>query len=191
MRSPAFLAAVFYAIVAAAAGLRAQAADTSASLYQLEARLTLQDGRATGLDLHRGHPVLVTMFYAGCQATCPLIIDTLRAVEGQLDAGKRKDLRVLLVSIDPEHDTPQALAAVARERRIDTSRWALAHADEATVRRIAAAVGQQYRRLPDGQYSHATQISVLNRQGEIVAQSAKLGAPDEALVAALNNALAR
>lgn len=163
----------------------AHAADPPASLYQLEAALTAQDGRAVGLDVHRGHPVLVTMFYAGCQATCPVIIDTLRAVEHALNADQRRDLRVLLISIDPEHDTPEALAALARERRIDTTRWTLARADEQTVRRIAAAVGQQYRRLPSGQYSHSTQISVLNAAGEIIAQSAKLGSPDEKLVAAL------
>jgi protein SCO1/2 len=162
------------------------AADPStSSLYQLDAKLTAQDGRAVGLDLHRGHPVLVTMFYAGCQATCPVIIDTLRAVENALPADQRRDLRVLLVSIDPEHDTPEALAALARERRIDTTRWTLARADEHTVRLIAAAVGQQYRRLPSGQYSHSTQISVLNTEGEIVAQSAMLGPPDDRLVTAL------
>jgi protein SCO1/2 len=157
----------------------------STSLYQLDAPLTAQDGRAIGLDVYRGQPVLVTMFYAGCQATCPVIIDTLRSVENKLDAAKQKNLRVLLVSIDPEHDTAEAMAAVARERRIDTTRWTLARTDEHTVRRIAAALNQQYRRLPDGQYSHATQISVLNAKGEIVAQSSTLGSADEKLLAAL------
>jgi protein SCO1/2 len=163
----------------------ARSTEPSTSLYQLEAKLTSQDGLAVGLDLHRGHPVLVTMFYAGCQATCPVIIDTLRAVEHTLTADQRRDLRVLLISIDPEHDTPAALAALARERRIDLTRWTLARADERTVRQIAAAVGQQYRRLPSGQYSHSTQISVLSPQGEIIAQSAKLGTPALKLVVAL------
>jgi protein SCO1/2 len=173
------------ALVAGLAIGPARAADPSTSLYQLDARLTAQEGRDVGLDLYRGHPVLVTMFYAGCQATCPVIIDTLRAVENSLNADQRRALRVLLVSIDPEHDTPEALAALARERRIDTTRWTLARADEHTVRRIAAAVGQQYRRLPSGQYSHSTQISVLDSRGVILAQSAKLGTPDEKLLVAL------
>jgi protein SCO1 len=163
----------------------AQAGYPSASLYQLEAALTAQDGRAIRLDLYRGHPVLVTMFYGSCQATCPVIIDTLRAVERDLEAAQRNDLRVLLISIDPERDTPEVLAAMARERRIDTRRWTLARADEHTVRRIAAAVNQQYRRLPSGQFSHATQISVLDAGGEIVAQSDQLGRVDGKLLAAL------
>jgi protein SCO1/2 len=165
--------------------LAAPAAEPSASLYQLKVPLTAQDGRGIGLDVYRGQPVLITMFYAGCQATCPLIIDTLRAVEHKLDAARLRDVRVLLVSIDPEHDTAEALAATARERRIDTSRWTLARADEGSVRLVAAALGVQYRRLPDGQYSHATQISVLDAAGNIVAQSGQLGRADEKLVEAL------
>ncbi len=123
--------------------------------------------------------------YSGCQATCPLIIDTLRSVENKLDPTRRKELRVLLVSIDPEHDTAAALAATAKQRGLDTSRWTLARTDSANVRRIAAALGLQYRQLPDGQFSHATQISVLDAGGEILAQSDKLGTADEKLVVAL------
>ena len=66
------------------------AVDPSDSVYQLKASLTAQDGREIGLDVYRGQPVLVTMFYASCQATCPLIIDTLRSVERKLDAGQLK-----------------------------------------------------------------------------------------------------
>lgn len=164
------------------------AADPSESLYQLKAPLIAQDGRAIGLDVYRGQPVLVTMFYAGCQATCPLIIDTLRSVEKKLPPEQLKNLRVLLVSIDPEHDTPAALAATAKERRIDLSRWTLAHADERTVRQVAAALGVQYRKLPDGQFSHATQISVLDARGKILAQSDQLGGADEKLVQAIGAA---
>lgn len=182
---PWHLAPLALLALRAFADVGTQAPAPSESLYQLEAPLVAQDGRAIALDVYRGNPVLVTMFYASCQATCPLIIDTLRSVERKLPAEQQKNLRVLLISIDPEHDTPQALAATARERRIDTTRWTLAHADERTVRLVAAALGVQYRKLPDGQFSHATQISVLDGAGKIVAQSDRLGTADEKLVGAL------
>jgi protein SCO1/2 len=179
---------VLLALRAVAAAAAEQPSD---SLYQLAAPLTAQDGRAIGLDVYRGQPVLVTMFYASCQATCPLIIDTLRAVEKQVPPEQMKRLRVLLVSIDADHDTPEVLAATAQERRVDTARWTLAHADERTVRQVAAALGVQYRKLPDGQFSHATQISVLDGQGRILAQSDQLGRVDERLVQAIGVAAGR
>jgi protein SCO1 len=152
-----------------------RAADPSASLYHLDARLTDQSGRAQGLDVHRGHPVLVTLFYSGCLATCPLIIDTLRSVERELPAAERARLRVLMISIDSEHDTPAALRTLAQTRRIDLERWTLARADSASVRKIAAALGVQYRSLPDGGFNHSTVIALLSPLGEITASTSRLG----------------
>lgn len=171
--------------VALAWPVAAAEADRSASLYLLEAPLRSQDARAVRLDVHRGHPVMITMFYASCPAACPLIIDTLRAIERDLDAQRRADVRVLMVSIDPDRDTPEALAELARTRRIDTSRWTLAQTDASSVRKLAAALGIQYRELPNGEFSHASIITVLDAHGEIVTQSAELGRADPKLLDAL------
>src|SRR5690242_14645319 len=148
--------------------LDASAKDTDppASLYHLDAHLVDQAGRAQGLDVHRGAPVLVTMFYGSCQATCPLIIDTLRSTERALAPAQRARLRVLLISFDPARDTPAALAKIAAERHIDSARWTLATTDADTVRDIAALLDLQYRQLPSGEFSHATVIALLSPRGE-------------------------
>lgn len=164
---------------------QATASDPQDSLYHLDATLTNQAGQRHGLDVHRGAPVLVTMFYGSCPMTCPLLIDTVRAVERSTPEPQRKALRVLMISIDPEHDTPAALANLARERRIDTSRWTLARADAPTVRKIAALLNIQYRQLPNGGYNHSSVITLLSPQGEIVAHSSVLGRSDEALLEAI------
>lgn len=164
-------------------GTQAQAHYPSSSLYQLDVALTNQLGRSHGLDVYAGQPVLITMFYSSCKHTCPLLIETVRAVERA--AGTPGELRVLMISVDPERDTPEVLAKLAKERRIDAARWALAHASESEVRKIAAALGIQYKQSPDGEFNHSSVISVLDARGEIVRQSATLGSADEALVAAL------
>jgi protein SCO1/2 len=176
--APLLLAGALLAPVAAGA-------DRTVSLYQLQERLLDQDGKAIGLDVHRGQKVLVTMFYGSCPATCPLIIDTLRAVERKLDPNQLGQLRVLLVSLDAEHDTPEALRQLADTRRIDTSRWTLAHADAGAVRRIAAALSIQYKPLPGGQFSHSTIITVLDANGVFLQQSAELGHADPELLRAV------
>lgn len=162
------------------------AAERTASLYQMHEKLLDQDGRAIDLDVYRGQKVLVTMFYASCPATCPLIIDTLRAIERKVQPAQLAQVRVLLVSLDSERDTPAALHDLAQRRRVDTSRWTLARADAAAVRRIAAALNIQYKKLPDGQFSHATIISALDAEGKILVQSAELGGADPELLGALN-----
>ena len=153
-------------------------------IYQLDAALTNQDGRTHGLACN-GHPVLITMFYASCPAVCPLIIDTLRATEKELTPAQRADLRVLLISIDPERDSVAALRTLADQRHIDTSRWSLARAESAEVRTIAALLNVQYRQLPNGDFNHSTVITLLSPQGEIETTSTKLGTPDPQLVSQL------
>ena len=159
--------------------------DPPASLYHLDAALTNQAGESHGLDVYRGHPVLVAMFYSSCPATCPLLIDTLRATERELTAAQRENVRVLLVSIDPERDTPAALSALMESRHIDTARWTLARADAATVRKIAALLNVQYRKLPSGDFNHSTVIALLSPAGELQASSSTLGHADAALLVPL------
>jgi protein SCO1/2 len=95
-------------------------------------------------------------------------------------------LRVLLISIDPQHDTVQSLQELARSRHIDVSRWTLARTDATTVRRIAAVLNVQYRQLPDGGYNHSSVITLLSPQGEIVTRSTALAKADDALIQALS-----
>lgn len=160
-------------------------AETANSIYNLDVRLTDQAGAERQLATYRGHPVLISMFYGSCPVACPLIIDTLRAIERAVPAQERAQLRVLLISIDPEKDTVAALRGLAEVRRIDTSRWTLARTDAASVRKIAAVLGIQYRKTPDGGFSHSSLITVLDAAGEIKQQSSVLTKADAELLAAL------
>lgn len=163
--------------------------DPSASLYQLPAMLTDSAGKNHPLDVYRGRPVLVTMFYGSCPAACPLLIDTLHATERALSEQDRAAVRVLMISIDPERDTTAALAELVKSRRIDTSRWKLASTDSATVRKLAAALNIQYRKLPDGGYNHTSVITLLDAQGQIVQRSTTLGRADPQLNVAMHEAI--
>jgi SCO1/SenC len=91
----------------------------SDSIYQLRAQLTTQTATSAGLDLHRGHPTLISMFYGSCPAACPMLITALQVYESHLDEPSQARLRVLLVSFDPQRDTPEQLDRLARLHRAD------------------------------------------------------------------------
>ncbi|MGH8481197.1 MAG: SCO family protein [Nevskiaceae bacterium] len=144
------------------------------SLYQMQVPLTNQADKPVKLDLHAGSPVLVTMFYGSCPHVCPMLISTIQRYELELPEKSRGHLRVLLVSLDPERDTPAKLAEVAQRHRVDLSRWTLARAEPKDVRRLAAALNIQYRQLPDGEFNHSTIITLLDAQGRMVKQTSSL-----------------
>jgi len=161
----------------------------SDSVYQLDIALTDQNDRARTFASQRGRVSLVSMFYATCRFTCPLIIDALRQTEQALDAEARARLAVLLVSFDPEQDTPEELLALAVQRKLDLQRWTLARTESANVRTLAAILDIRYRELPDGEFSHTSPLILLDAQGRILARTDVLGKADPAFVEAVRQAL--
>jgi protein SCO1/2 len=154
----------------------------SQSIYEVADQLVDQHGRPVGLDLFRGHPVLVSMFYASCPDACPLLIADIQRIEMELPPRARADLRVVLVSLDPERDTPEALQALAQARGIDQSRWGLLRAPDDTVREIAAALGIKYRRQPDGSFNHSSVITLLDRSGVVQSRVEGISRPHASLL---------
>ena len=169
--------------------LPAQAAAPTDSVYRLDATLSDQDGRAFPLASLEGGPVLASMFYTSCDMVCPMIFESVQATLRALPAAERANVRVLMVSFDPARDTQAVLKKTAEAHGCD-GRWVLARADEATVRKVAAVLGVQYRRLASGEYNHSSSIALLDRHGRIAARTGKLGGADPALVAAVRKAAA-
>lgn len=141
-----------------------------ASVYDLPAKLVDQEARDIGLDVWRGQPTVVALFFASCPQACPLLIGNIQFVEKSLKPAERAQLRVLLVSFEPVDDTPEVLRKVARKYGLDTSRWRLARTDADTVRDIAAVLGVSYRKLDDGSFNHSSVITLVDAQGHIVAR---------------------
>ena len=197
---PMAIAAVAGLLAAGAAALPAAAEDhhhksmeaappaRGDSIYALPASLVDQRGRPVGLDLFRGHPVLISMFYATCPDACPLLIADLQRIERELPVRIRADLRIVLVSLDPGRDTPEVLQALARRRHVDESRWRLVRAPDDTVREIAALLGIKYRRLPDGNFNHSSIITLLDPEGVVLARDDAIGGPHTALLRSLQSA---
>jgi protein SCO1/2 len=172
-------------LLGAGIGLAATPGD---SVYQLQAPLEDQAGATTTLDRYRGAPVIVSMFYGSCPHVCPMLISTIQRYERELPEAQRSRLRVLMVSIDPQRDTPAHLTEVAGRHRVDLQRWTLARTDAASVRKLAAVLNVQYRALPDGEFNHSTVITLLDAEGRPLRATSSMLRPDADFGAALRAA---
>jgi protein SCO1/2 len=146
-----------------------------ASIYDLELALRDQHARGVGLDVFRGQPTLVVMFYGSCPAACPRIIDEILDLEAALPPERRARLRVLLVSFDAARDTPAALADLAKKRELPADRWLLAAANDRDARQLAAVLGVRYRRLDDGEFFHTSVFTLVDQGGRPAARVEGLG----------------
>jgi len=153
------------------------------SIYDLPVTLATASGERVGLDTARGKPVLVSMFYASCAVACPLILSEVAQVLAELPPDVRAETRVLLVSFDPERDTPAKLRELAVERKLG-AQWTVAVANDADTRALAAVLGVKYRKLASGEFAHGSTILALDREGRPIARTDSLG-QREGLLAAL------
>jgi protein SCO1/2 len=159
--------------------------DSSYSVYDLVSVWRDQRGDDLALTELAGKVRVVAMVYTSCQATCPLIVGDLKRIESSLPADRRDDVGFVLVSLDPDRDTPGRLAAWAAETRLDPARWMLLNGDDSAVRELAATLGVRYRSLPDGELAHTNAITVLDRAGRVAYQQPGLGDESGATAAAV------
>jgi len=72
--------------------------------------LTADSGDVVALDEYRGRVVLLYFGYTFCPDVCPASLAELATAVQTLDAGDRDEVQVIMISVDPARDTPEALA---------------------------------------------------------------------------------
>ena len=121
--------------------------------------------------------------FASCPDICPTTLATLATVRSTLrDLPTELRPDVLLVTVDPSRDDPTRLAPYVRH--FDPAFHAVT-GDEASLARLASALGAAYARVPlaGGGYTmdHTSRLFLIGPDGRLVATS---GAPHDAEVIA-------
>jgi protein SCO1/2 len=83
-------------------------------------------GGSFGPERLRGEVWIVHLFYIGCGADCAPTLRSLGEIRRAYSDLKIDGIRVLSLSVDPQHDTPEALRAFEMAQGEDPGRWLLA-----------------------------------------------------------------
>lgn len=134
-------------------------------------QLVDHDGRRVRMEDYRGTALLVFFGYTHCPDVCPLTLQKLSRVLGSMgDAADTSDVRVLLVTVDPVRDTPEALAEYVR--RFGPFTTGLTGEAE-TLAEMRTAYGVFAEPPPPGgdhrgmEMSHTSRVFGIDRAGEI------------------------
>jgi protein SCO1 len=123
-----------------------------------------------------GRPMLLALVYTHCGTACPRIVQDMKRVEAALP-----DLDFVLVSIDPERDTPGHMKEFATGSRLDPKRWTLLSGADADLLVLATALGVRYRPVATGEFVHSNVITALAPDGTILFRQDGLGRADETI----------
>src|SRR5262245_61598454 len=91
-------------------------------------------------DLVAGRTVVIQFMYTRCEGACPVATSTLVAAQQQLQEHMGRDLFFVSISIDPERDTPDDLAAYARAHGVGPG-WTLVTGAAADIEELRRALG--------------------------------------------------
>jgi protein SCO1 len=159
------------------------------SLYQLDSSWTNDAGAALKLAALRGRPQLVTMFFARCQFTCPILVNDMKRIEAALPENVRTNVGFVLVTFDSERNTSEALAAYRKIHGLP-SNWTLLRSAPNDVLELGALLGIKYKKDLRGQFAHSNVITVLDAGGETVRQIVGLNRDASDAVKAVEQPLA-
>ncbi|WP_454986113.1 SCO family protein [Capnocytophaga bilenii] len=163
------------------------------SIYNLPEVWTTQNGDDIALKELKGNVLVVVMIYTSCKTACPILIRDMREIRKQVDIQipkTAKGVKYLLVSIDPETDTPEHLKAFAKENNMDDDQWLFLRSNEEQTREFAAVLAVNYKQISPVDFSHSNIISVFNKKGELVSQQEGLGIDYEKTVTEVKKQLA-
>jgi protein SCO1/2 len=83
--------------------------------------LTERNGATVTLAQLRGKIWIADFIYTTCTDTCPL--QTAAMAKLQADYAARPEVQLVSITVDPERDTPQAMARYADKYGADAERW--------------------------------------------------------------------
>lgn len=139
----------------------------SQSIYQLEGIWRTQDDRTISLSALRGKVQVIAMVFTHCRYACPRIVADMQQIEKGLPQQLMSKVGFTLVTFDTERDTVAMLKKFAIEKGLD-SNWTLLHGSEEEIRELSMLLNVNYERLSNGDYSHTSIISILNKDGVII-----------------------
>lgn len=119
--------------------------------------------------------MVMVMIYTSCKAACPRLVADMRNIEAQIPDENIKNLEFVLITIDPETDTPERLKAFAIENGMDDEQWIFLQGTQSGVREFANVLSVKYKEISPIDFSHSNIISVFNSGGELIHQQEGLG----------------
>lgn len=114
-----------------------------AAIYLADLPLIDHNGKPVDLykDYIAGRRIVLHSFFARCEGSCPVMMTTLQALQKQLGPRLGKDVHIVSITVDPDHDTPQVMADYARRVQAKPG-WHFLSGSSAQVTTALRRIGQ-------------------------------------------------
>ena len=140
------------------------------SIYHLTSKWENQDGKFMQLDQLKGNVVVMVMIYTNCRTACPRLTADMRDIHNKVGNKHLKNMKYVLVSIDPEFDTPAKMKEYLNRYKFTGNEWLFLRSSEANTRELANVLAVKYKEISPIDFSHSNIISVFSKEGHLAYQ---------------------
>ena len=147
-----------------------------------------QHGSTVSLASLKGKPVLIDFIYTSCASTCPMLTAKMAAIAHQLGPALGADVKIVSITLDPEHDNPAELAKYAKSHGADGAGWIFLTGPPAKIDQVLALFKLRRMREDNGTITHSVSAFLLGPDGHQVRQYNALDVSPESVVADVDRA---
>ena len=120
--------------------------------------LTSQSGSSFSSKDLVGRVWVADFIYTTCTGPCPMMSAKMRRIQASA-----REATLVSFSVDPEHDTPQALAEYAKRYHAEPGRWFFLTGGRNTLQYLS----RDAFKLSDLGLTHSTRLILVDRQSRI------------------------
>ena len=145
------------------------AVNSDESIYNLESDWKMQNNEVVKLSRLAGKSVIAAMVFTHCESACPRIVADIKRIEKELSPEEKANTTFLLISMDPERDTPERFKEFAKEHQLNKD-WVMISSSKDATMEIANILNVRVKKLSDGGFDHSNTIYLLDKNGNIIYQ---------------------
>lgn len=139
------------------------------SIFNLESKWVKQNKDSISLKDLSNKITVAAMVFTHCESACPRIVADLQRIEKAFTNEELKNIQFLLISMDPERDTPARFVEFAKEHQLNDNWICISSSGEATME-MANVLNVRIKKLSDGGFDHSNMIHLIDKNGNIVFQ---------------------
>ncbi|MEX2288051.1 MAG: SCO family protein [Planctomycetaceae bacterium] len=119
-----------------------------------------------------GRPWAVCFIFTRCAGPCPKITGQMRLLQDRL---QDEDVRLVTITVDPEHDTPERLQKWANQFDADPEKWLFLTGDRVAIHRL---INDSFRmpvqemfgeeRKAGAEFVHSANILLVDAHGRVI-----------------------
>jgi cytochrome oxidase Cu insertion factor (SCO1/SenC/PrrC family) len=129
-----------------------------------------QHGQKVTLASLKGKPVIFDFIYTSCPGPCLLLTARMKRIADDLGPRLGDDVRIISISVDPEHDHPAQLLKYARDRGAERRGWLFLTGSPKQIDDVMSRFKLTRERESDGSVAHVLEFFLVTADGHAVAQ---------------------